>query len=199
MGSPFDTFTSTGSNASTEKPGYLGTGTDIIGDGYPDRTAAGLEYQLTDRTQLRAVHEWLSGEDIKLHRTLFGATSQLSKNISVFGNYGIEDSVDNPRDIANLGIKNKIDITDKLSADVGLERLETVKGRGDDDFTAITSSFSYLADLYKITGRYEIRFGKKETKHLFELSTSKKINTDYTLFARERLSYTDNKDLSDEY
>ncbi len=199
MGSPFDTFTSTGGNAATAKPGYLATGTNIIGDGYPDRTAAGLEYQLTDKTRLRAVHEWLSGEDVELHRTLFGATSQLGKNISVFGNYGMEDSVDNPRDVANLGIKDKIDITEKLSADVGLERFETVKGRGDDDFTALASSFSYLPDLYKVTGRYELRFGKKETRHLFELGTSQKINADYTFFARERLSYTDHKDSSDEY
>jgi uncharacterized repeat protein (TIGR01451 family) len=199
IGSPFDTFTSTGANAPAGSTGYLGTGSNIIGDGFPDRTLVVLEYQLTEFTKLRAGHEWLVGKDIELHRTLFGATSQLSKNISVFGNYRIENSVDNPRDVANIGINNKIDVTDRLSMNLGLERLETVKGAGNDDFTAITTSFSYLPDSYKITGRYELRFGKKETRHLVELGSSRKAGADYTLFARERLFYTSNDDTSDTY
>jgi len=195
-GSLFDTFTSVGSIASS---GNLGTENNILGGGYSDRTVVGLEYQLNEFTKLRAAREWLSGEDFDLHQTFFGATSQLTKNISVFGNYGIEDAVDNPRNLANIGINSKFDITDKFSISLGLERLETITGKEDDDFTALTSSFSYLPDLYKLTGRYELRYGKEDVKHLFELNTVTRMNTDYTFFIRERLSYVDNNDKADEY
>lgn len=186
----FDRMTSTSANGSPLSAGYLDTGVDASLAGYADRVFVGAEYQVLSGTKVLFGHEWVGYGATLLGRTVVGVTSQLFTNTYAFANYGMEDSVDVPRNVANFGIKNRIVFSDTLSADLGLESMYVFSGSANDTFVAPTLNFTYLADVVKHSLKLEARFGKTDIKYLVEAASVRKVEANLSYSLKDTFAYT---------
>ena len=186
----FDRMTSTSANGSPFGAGYLDTGNDASLTGYSDRVFIGAEYKVLAGSKLLFGHEWIGSGATLLGRTVLGVTTQLFKNTYAFANYGMEDSVDVPRNIANFGIKNRIVFSDTLSADVGLDSMYVFSGSANDTFVAPTLNFTYLADIVKHSLKLEARFGKTDIKYLVEAASVRKVEANLSYSLKDTFAYT---------
>ncbi len=186
----FDRMTSTSANGSPLGAGYLDTGVDASLSGYSDRVFVGAEYRILSGTKVLFGHEWMGYGATLLGRTVLGVTSQLFSNTYAFANYGMEDSVDVPRNVANFGIKNRIVFSDTVSADVGLESMYVFSGSANDTFVAPTLNFTYLSEITKNSLKLEARFGTTDIKYLAEISSMRKVEANLSYSLKDTFAYT---------
>jgi len=196
----FDRFTSTSSNASLVGAGYMDTGADTTLAGYPDRIFWGFNYKLISGTVIGLGHEWLGDPGSLVGRTVLGVSSELTRNTYAYANYGIEDSVDEPRNLANFGVKSKFDLTQRISMNVGLESLWTIQGQsGDETFVAPTVELTYLSDLEKYTVGLQYRYGAADQRILTQVGATRKVTASVSFSAKDIFALTLPKTGTSEY
>ena len=196
----FDRFTSTSSNASLVGAGYMDTGADTTLAGYPDRIFWGFNYKLTSGTNIGLGHEWLGDPGSMVGRTVLGVSSELTKNTYAYANYGIEDSIDEPRNLANFGVKSKFDLTQRLAMNVGLESLWAIQGTtGDENFVAPTVDLTYLSDLEKYTVGLQYRYGAVDQRILTQVGATRKVTASVSFSAKDIFALTLPKTGGSEY
>lgn len=196
----FERLTSTSSNASLMGAGYMDTGADTTLAGYPNRIFWGFNYKLTSGTNIGLGHEWLGDPGSMVGRTVLGVSSELTKNTYAYANYGIEDSVDVPRNLANFGVKSKFDITERLAMNVGLESLWAIQGQtGDESFVAPTIDLTYLTDLEKYTVGLQYRYGAVDQRILTQIAATRKVSASVSFSAKDIFALTLPKTGSSEY
>ncbi len=187
----FDRLTSTSANAAPMSTGYLETGADTTLAGYPDRVFLGLEYKVTEGTKVGLGHEWLGNAGSLVGRTVLGVSSELFRNTYAFANYGLEDALDVPRNLASFGLKSKIDLNRNLSMDVGLESLYVIDGTDSGEtFVAPSLGFIYLGDLSKHSLRLEYRYGTSDQRGLIEAVTARKVGANWAYMAKDTFALT---------
>jgi hypothetical protein len=163
---------------------------DAAPSGYADRVFIGAEYTIVEGSTLVLGHEWMSGASTLVRRSVLGIHSQLFKNTYAFANYGMEDSIDAPRNTASFGIKNRFVINDRLSADLGLDSLYVINGSNNETFVAPALSVSYLADLSKHSMRLEARFGQTDIRYLIEAATARKVEANFSYMLKDTFALT---------
>ncbi len=159
--------------------------------GYPTRTELGAGYRFNDRVRGFLRHEWDQGEAADTQRSLVGVEGAVSDSTTVQSRYSLEDALNGSRGYALLGVRTRFSLTDLWSADVRAERAETIVGQGGSDFTSLSTGAEYLPGKSKFTGRYEVRFGEIETRHLLTAGGAVKITQDLAFFARQRLNLSE--------
>jgi len=159
---------------------------------YPDKTAARINYDLTDDTDIYVTSEIQEQADKNVAVSTFGVDSRVDENTTAFSKYTIDDSVSGWRNQSHLGVTHQYLCTHDLTFDMGLENVKTFSGDDADDYVAPRAGFTYLQkDRYKMTGRTEFRVGKSKTDTLLSLGGTVKINPSCTLFARGRFFDSD--------
>ena len=138
---------------------------------YPTRTTLGADYTLTQKTTFFADQEFTTGksEDSESLRLGFKTNPWTGGNVnaSVDRNYS-ENGV---RVFSNLGLKQTVKLSDRLSLDGGLDRSKTInKGSVKklnlstpsasgtrEDYLAMSLGLSYKREKWSLTSRVEMR------------------------------------------
>jgi uncharacterized repeat protein (TIGR01451 family) len=165
---------------------------DLGGNGY-FVSQGGLNYKITNNSRLYVREEYAKYEAGTQTRTLVGAESQVLKNTTAYSEYRLADGSAGYRNQQVMGLKNKIQIMDGLTANITGEYLTTLSGKkntNEPDAYAAAAGLEYLPkeDL-KLTGRLEHRnemINGGNSSYLAEIASAYKINPDYSLLLRER-------------
>ncbi|MDT8316980.1 MAG: OmpA family protein [bacterium] len=138
---------------------------------YPTRTTVGADYMLSQKTTLFADQEFATGasEDSESLRLGFRTNPWTGGkvNASIDRNY----SENGARVFSNLGLKQTVKLSDRLSLDGGLDRSKTInKGSvkrlnlsapstsgAREDFTALSLGLAYKREKWSLTSRVEVR------------------------------------------
>ena len=160
--------------------------------------ALGGEYQLSNRTRLYAVHEFLDSlgglyaldETQRSYNTRFGIESDYMKNGRVYSEYRIGDGIDGRSAEAAFGLRNLWDLGPGIRLNTSLERVHAVGGTslvaGDSgDSTAVGVGIEYLAkENLKATARVEARTGQNTHGLLNSFGVAYKPGRDLTFLTR---------------
>lgn len=152
-----------------------------------------LNYQVNKNNRVYIREEYARYQEGTQARTLFGMESQITSNTNVYQKYSLADGASGKRNQQIMGLNNKFQIMNGVTANLAAEYLSTLRGRenvNEPDAYAAAAGLEYLTreDL-KITGRAEHRHEIKENgndSYLAEIAMAHKINSDYTLMLRER-------------
>ncbi|HET7607386.1 MAG TPA: hypothetical protein VFL84_01825, partial [Gammaproteobacteria bacterium] len=149
---------------------------------FPERTALGLDYHLSNATTLFAEVEDAEGELIDSTMTRVGVRStpwsgmQLQSSVNhEFGEYG-------PRVFADVGLTQAFKVGEAWAMDFGVDRSDTLTGAGAErfnanvplvggsmggDYTATYLGAQYRADVWTITTRLERRDADTDQRRSF--------------------------------
>jgi hypothetical protein len=92
---------------------------------------------------------------------------------------------------ATTGVETTLPLSAASSVSLSAARLETTRGDDEPDFTTLASGYEYRSGSSLASGRYEIRFGRRDVRHLLTASTAFRPAEDWTVFVRQRLSILD--------
>jgi len=153
----------------------------------------GLAYKLNPLNRLYVREEYARYQDGTQTRTLLGVESQALKNTTAYHEYRLADGSAGHRNQQVLGLKNKFQVMEGLTANLAGEYLSTVSGRKnatEPDAFAAALGLEYLPkDDLKLTGRLEHRneiVDDGTDSYLAEVGGAYKIHPDYALLVRER-------------
>ena len=161
-------------------------------DNFPDRTVFGASYRFTQTTAFNVQHEIRQQREKDVALTTFGIDSQIEilPNTTGFMKYSIDDSISGFRSQSHLGLNHNWLVRDDFTLDFGGENVESLDGDGDDkgDHIALHGGFQYLPrdEKYRLSGRYETRFGEVDTEHVVTLGGTVKLRQNTTFLVRER-------------
>jgi hypothetical protein len=152
----------------------------------------GLNYKLNNQNRLYIREEYAKYEDGTQNRILLGVESQVLKNTIVYNEYRLADGSAGYRNQQVMGLKNKFQITEGVTANIAGEYLSTLSGqknKNEPDAYAAAAGLEYLPkDDFKLTGRLEHRneIDGGKSSYLAEVAAAYKIHPDYSLLLRER-------------
>ncbi|PKN36891.1 MAG: hypothetical protein CVU62_12385 [Deltaproteobacteria bacterium HGW-Deltaproteobacteria-2] len=164
---------------------------DIGGNGY-FLSQGGLNYQLNKSNKLYIREEYAKYQDGTQTRTLIGAESQVVKNTTAYTEYRLADGSAGYRNEQVIGLKNKLQVMEGVTANIAGEYLTTLSGQknpNQPDAYAAAVGLEYLPkEDFKLTGRLEHRneIDGDKSSYLAEISSAYKLNPDYSLLLRER-------------
>jgi uncharacterized repeat protein (TIGR01451 family) len=164
---------------------------DISGNDY-FISQAGLNYKLNNQNRLYVREEYAKYEDGTQNRILLGVESQILKNTTVYDEYRLADGSAGYRNQQVMGLKNKFQIMEGVTANIAGEYLSTLSGeknKNEPDAYAAALGLEYLPkDDFKITGRLEHRneIDGEKSSYLAEIGAAYKLHPDYSLLLRER-------------
>lgn len=156
--------------------------------GYPTRTDIGAGYRINDKVRAFLRHEIDQGDVHTSQRNIVGVEGALNDHTTVESRYALEDAINGSRGYALMGVRTRFPIGRYWTADLRTERSETVVGLDGSDFTSFAAGAEYLPGKTKFTGRYELRVGELETRHLVTSAGALKLTPDLVLFARSRVN-----------
>jgi len=153
----------------------------------------GLTYKLNPLNRLYVREEYARYQEGTQTRTLLGVESQAVKNTTAYHEYRLADGSAGHRNQQVMGLKNKFQVMEGLTANLAGEYLSTVSGRKNagepDAFAAAMGLENLPKDDLKLTGRLEHRHEIVDDgtdSYLAEVAGAYKIHPDYSLLVRER-------------
>jgi len=173
------------------------------------RVAAGLDYQVFERTRLYGRYERQTGltsaygittTDRESDTFVFGVDSSYLRDTQAFSEYRLRDAVTG-RDVqAASGIRNTWDIAQGWRLSSSAEHVKVYDGNTG-DATGVAFALDYTANpLWKASGRVEYRVSgdvagtatdEAFDTTLVQLMVARKLSRDWTLLARNYLLTTD--------
>ncbi|MBN2071118.1 MAG: OmpA family protein [Candidatus Krumholzibacteriota bacterium] len=145
---------------------------------YPNRIQADLSYELWKNIDGTLKHEYRTGRRTGTrHLTQLGLESRINEDLSLYSRYRMEGAMSGERGQSVIGLKNRFRLSDALTSTVTVEKLATVSGAANDDYTAFSTGWLYTpaGELYKLKGDYEIRIEPERVKHLVGLAGIKRL------------------------
>jgi large repetitive protein len=167
--------------------------------------ALGGDYVFAERARLYGRHEFISslsgvyGLNNAQHQraTVLGLDTSTPADGQLFSEYRLRDALAGRDAEAAVGLRNQWRIRPGLRLSTGFERLHTFAGT-QHAATAVTTGIDYTADpLWKGSARLEARHDAAATTWLNTVSAARKLDSDWTLLARNLLSLADNKTTGD--
>lgn len=156
--------------------------------GYPSRTAAGIAYELRPGTKLHLRQEWQHGDGVSQDRTLLGIESRISETTRGLAQYALEQGATGSALRATSGIETILPIGPRSRLNFGAARIDTARGDGRGDYTALSGGYEYRAGNSLLSTRYELWLGEQETRHLLSGSGALRLRDPWTVFVRELFS-----------
>lgn len=103
---------------------------------FPNRLILGFDYKLNPQTTLFAQHELARSGEIKADTTRVGLRTQPWTGGEVATSLGNQTGLDGGRLYANLGLVQKVQISEEWAADFGVDRSQTLRGTAISPFNA---------------------------------------------------------------
>ncbi|MBN2059383.1 MAG: hypothetical protein JW882_03105, partial [Deltaproteobacteria bacterium] len=164
-----------------------------LGGGELSISQGGLNYQFSKDRRLYIREEYARYQEGTQARTLLGVESPIARNTTGYHEYRLSNGFDRDMTQQATGLKNRIQITDGMTANFAAEYLSTVSGKknaNEPDAYAVAAGMEYIPqDDLKVTGRAEHRHEISENgndTYLAEVAMSHKLHPDYSLLLRER-------------
>lgn len=157
-------------------------------------TAIGGETALGSLGRLYARHDLINSltgsygldDSNERQRTVIGFDANYMKDGKVYSEYRMRDSLSAREAEAAIGLNNKWYIRDGLTVNTLFERIESLSGNSDQTSTAASIGAEYLAhDDYKLSGRFEKRWGGTSDTLLATAGAAYRYNDDITLLAKD--------------
>ncbi len=165
--------------------------------------ALGGEARLGSGVRIYGRHELIStlGQRFALNdqqqrnATVFGVSGEPFADGQAFGEYRLRNALSNREAEASMGLRQRWTLGEGLSVSGGVERVTVLAGDATNQSTALTSSVDYNdGGDWRANGRLELRFSPRSDGLLSTLGAAWRIDTPWTLLARNALSVTKNKD-----
>ena len=159
--------------------------------GFPSRTSAGLAYELFEGQRVFLRHEIESGDGADRDRTVIGVEGRIGAHTKAQNRYSLEDSVDGYALRSLTGVETVLPLSTRAAARFSVARQDTMDGDDAEDFTTVAGGYEYRAGSSLFAGRYELRHGTRDDRHLLTGSGAFRPADAWTVFVRERLFLTD--------
>lgn len=159
--------------------------------GYPDRTVAGVGFEIAPGQRFFVRQEWESGDGPDRDRTVAGVESALAANTKALAQYALEGGLPGASARASAGIETTIPLDARTSVQLRIARLQTTRGDGSNDFTTLGGGWERRSGDAVLSARYELYLGSLETRHLGSASGVFRVSEPWTLFVRERIFVSD--------
>jgi hypothetical protein len=153
---------------------------------FPNRLALGIDYRLTPETTLSVTHEIARGDDLRANTTRAGLRTGLWTGAEIHAGAGNQQGLDAGRLFADMGLVQKLKFDEHWSADVSLDRVQTLRSKLNplglaqplasgtppaagsgvlaEDHTAVSAGLAYTAGAWSANARLEWRDGSIEDK-----------------------------------
>ena len=163
-----------------------GNGSEIS----PDRATIGVDVRLNKDVSLFAEHEITDNGKTKTQTSRVGLSKSLWKGAKAKTSYSQERNDQGQRNYATLGLSQRIKVTDKIRADLSIDRAKTIGGSQiqfntnepaidgplRDDYTAFSIGLGSNDKDLSWTSRAEYRNGDLEDKINFTASLIRHLN-----------------------
>jgi uncharacterized repeat protein (TIGR01451 family) len=159
--------------------------------GYPDRTVAGVGFEIAPGQRLFVRQEWESGDGPDRDRTVAGVETALTANTKALAQYALEGGLPGASARASAGIETTIPLDAETSVQFRIARLQTTRGDEANDFTTLGGGWERRSGEAVMSARYELYLGSIETRHLGTASGAFRVSEPWTLFVRERVFLSD--------
>ena len=161
--------------------------------GYPDRTVAGLGFEIAPGQRLFLKQEWESGDGPNRDRTVAGVETSLTRNTKALAQYSLEGGIGGDAARASAGIETTIPLRVGSAFTLRASRVQTTRGETGNDFTTLGGGWERRSGDLLVSSRYELYLGSAETRHLATGSGVFRLAEPWTLFVRERVFVSDAK------
>ena len=146
---------------------------------YPSRYLIGADYFLSSSLNLFAENEWTDGRDQNTQISRVGIRATPWAAAEVVSTVNREVQENGIRSFATLGLVQGFQINDRWSADIAIDRTETLRdpgavpfnanvaiaqGTANNDFTAVSVGATYRGDSFTVANRLEQRNAQQENK-----------------------------------
>jgi len=157
----------------------------------------GAEYQIASQGRLYMRHEFINslggqyGLNGNQHQnaTVFGMDTSYMKDGKVFSEYRVRDAVTGREAQAAFGLRNKWSLTEGVTANTTLEKVQDFGGTSHTTGTGITGALEYTRDpSWKGTVRLEKRFNSQSDSLLGQVGLGYKLSRDWTLLGKNTYS-----------
>ena len=159
--------------------------------------SVGAEYQIASQGRLYVRHEFINslGGQYALNgnqhqdATVFGMDTSYMKDGKVFSEYRVRDALSGREAQAAFGLRNKWSLTEGVTANTTLERIEDFGGTSHTTGTGVTGALEYSRDpSWKGTARLEKRFNSQSDSLLGQVGLGYKLSRDWTLLGKNTYS-----------
>ena len=165
--------------------------------------AAGVDYQLADRSRFYARHEFISslgsafelnGTDEK-NTTVVGVETAYMKDGNLFNEYRLRDGITGREGEAAIGLRNNWAVAEGVRLSGTYERVAPIAGTNETErATAITGGLEYTRHPdWRGTARLEFRDAETNDRYLSTLGYARKLNREWTGLAKAIVLYTDSE------
>jgi hypothetical protein len=165
--------------------------TDEAAPNFPTRTQIGISYQIREGALAFLRHEIESGGLVTEDRTLLGIESRVGKHTKSFARYALQEGNAGSSLRATTGVETVLPLSPSSTLNLMASRLDTTKGIDTGDFTTLAAGYEHRIGTSLASGRYEIRLGAHDTRHLLTAAVAWRPPGAWTYFGRERVSFLD--------
>ena len=122
-------------------------------------------WMLRDGVEFVMEHAFRDESLWKSSYTNWGIESTLVEDLNMYARYQLDSGLRREQNQAIVGLRHRYSVTDAWTFDTTFERMRTLRGTGDNDFTAYSIATQYLpADPLKASARFERRDGRSTDK-----------------------------------
>ncbi len=172
-------------------------------EAYPDRLIIGADIGLTDNMALFLEREITRSKSVDTAIDRIGLGAKLWEGASVKSSINRQNQYGGDRTFAILGLSQRLNLTENLSADLSIDHAKTLKntqqipvdinqpainGSIRDDFTAFSIGLGWRDENWSWTTRLENRNGDREDKQNLRLGFIRHLSKDRDLSARIDIS-----------
>ncbi len=146
---------------------------------YPSRYVVGVDYLINPSVSVFAENEWTDGasQNTQISRAGISASPWHAAQLTSTVNREVQEN--GIRSFATLGLVQGFRINDRWSADIAIDRTETLRdpgavpfnanvaiaqGTANNDFTAVSLGATYRGDNFTVANRLEQRNAEQESK-----------------------------------
>jgi len=160
--------------------------------GYPNRTVAGVSWDVREGRRFLLRHEIESGGDAPTrNRTVAGLESRVGAHTRALVSYALEGGASGTSLRATSGLETVLPLTPRSSVFASAAVVDTTRGDGSADFVALAGGYEYRAGSSLVSTRYEVNFNHVDVRHLIGASGVFRATDPWTLFARETVFLSD--------
>jgi hypothetical protein len=163
----------------------LGNATDVT---RPNATSLLSDYKVTDDLMLNVQEKFYEGGGLM---SAVGFTTTLMENTQAYGKYEIGSAIGQYRNQISIGLRNKIQMTEDLTAHLGYEKTKGLGQRlgeaSTQDHSAYSAALEYLPKLpLKVSTKVEFGENTLSDKTNFTFAGDYKFEEDFSLILKYR-------------
>jgi uncharacterized repeat protein (TIGR01451 family) len=180
---------------------------------YPTRLIGGVDYRLSQATELFAEHEYTQGEDQDTNTSRVGTRLTPWNQATINSSVGQQFNEQGQRLFSNLGFVQGWQYNDNLQLDFSIDRSDTLRDPGGqafnsnaalssgtitDDFTAASMGANYVEDQWSSSSKIEYRTSDSDIQRSLFMGFFREQNTGFGMSLDLQVFDTDRRSGADE-